>query len=172
MRRICCTLVTLSSLVLLAGSATADDRAITRLRGCDEVPAIWSPGGAHFEATIDESAGTVSWTMSYGTLNGNITQSHIHFAQKGVNGGIWVFLCSNLGNGPAGTQHCPAAPATISGTFSASDIIGGAAAQGIQVGDFGPALRAMKTGTTYVNLHTDKYPGGEIRGQLTVTPNP
>jgi hypothetical protein len=156
----------------LAATANADDHALTRLRGFEEVPAISSPGGAHFEATIDETAGTVTYTMSYGTLNGNITQSHIHFAQKGVNGGIWVFLCSNLGNGPAGTQHCPAAPATISGTFSASDIIGGAASQGIQVGDFGPALRAMKTGTTYVNIHTDKYPGGEIRGQLTVLPAP
>jgi hypothetical protein len=109
--------------------------------------------------------------MSYGTLNGHITQSHIHFAQKGVNGGIWVFLCSNLGNGPAGTQACPAAPATISGTITASNIIA-VAAQGIQAGDFVPVLRAMKTGTTYVNIHTDKYPGGEIRGQLTVLPPP
>jgi len=169
MRRFCLTLVTLSSLVLLASSATAEERAITRLRGFEEVPAISSLGGAHFEATIDEDAGTITYTMSYGPLNGNITQSHIHFAQKGVNGGIWVFLCSNLGNGPAGTQHCPQGPATISGTITAANILA-VSAQGIQAGDFAPILRAIKTGTTYVNIHTDKYPGGEIRGQLTFIP--
>ena len=172
MRRICLSVLTLMALFLLAGPASAGEQIVARLRGFDEVPAISSVGSAHFSATIDETAGTISWTMSYGVTNGKITQSHIHFGQKGVSGGIFVFLCSNLGNGPAGTQACPPAPATISGTFSASNIIGGASAQGIQVGDFGPVLRAIKTGTTYVNIHTDKYPGGEIRGQgvFSVTP--
>jgi hypothetical protein len=35
-----------------------------------------------------------------------------------------VFLCTNLGNGPAGTQACPAAPATITGTLRPADVIG------------------------------------------------
>ena len=39
-----------------------------------------------------------------------------------MNGGITVFLCSNLGNGPAGTQACPPAPATIEGTIRAADV--------------------------------------------------
>jgi hypothetical protein len=33
----------------------------------------------------------------------------------GTNGGIAVFLCANLGNGPAGTQLCPAPPAMRAG---------------------------------------------------------
>jgi hypothetical protein len=170
MRKICLTLLTLSALVLLAGPASAAEQMSARLRGFDEVPAISSPGNGFFSSTIDEVAGTITWTMTYGVMNGKVTQSHIHFAQKGVNGGIWVFLCSNLGNGPAGTQACPTAPATIHGTIHASDIIGGASAQGIQPGDFGPILRAIKTGTVYVNIHTDKYPGGEIRGQGVFVP--
>jgi hypothetical protein len=170
MRRIYLSLLTLSALTLLAAPASAAERMAARLRGFDEVPAISSIGNGFFSATIDETAKTITWTMTYGLLNGKITQSHIHFAQKGVNGGIWVFLCSNLGNGPAGTQACPDAPATISGTIKMSDIIGGASAQGIQPGDFGPILRAIKTGTTYVNIHSDKYPGGEIRGQAVFTP--
>ena len=36
-----------------------------------------------------------------------------------VNGGISVFLCTNLGNGPAGTQACPQ-EGTVTGTFTAS----------------------------------------------------
>jgi hypothetical protein len=162
-------LLTLLALSLLAGPASAAEQLSARLRGFDEVPAISSFGNGFFSATIDEVAGTITWTMTYGVMNGKVTQSHIHFAQKGVNGGIWVFLCSNLGNGPAGTQACPTAPATISGTIRASNIIP-VSAQGIQAGDFGPILRAIKTGTTYVNIHTDKYPGGEIRGQAVFTP--
>jgi hypothetical protein len=172
MRRICLSVLTLATLFLLARPASAGEQMAARLRGFEEVPAISSPGSAFFSATINETTGKITWTMTYGVMNGKITQSHIHFAQKGVNGGIFVFLCSNLGNGPAGTQACPTAPATISGTFGASDIIGGASAQGIQVGDFGPVLRAIKTGTVYVNIHSDKYPGGEIRGQgvFSITP--
>lgn len=171
MRRIGVSLLLFSALTLMATApASAVERMTARLRGFDEVPAISSPGTAIFTATIDEENETISYTLTYSHLNGNITQSHIHFAQKGVNGGIWIFLCSNLGNGPAGTQDCHQAPATISGTLQKSEIIGGASSQGIQPGDFGPILRAIKTGTTYVNIHTDKYPGGEIRGQVVFTP--
>jgi hypothetical protein len=35
-----------------------------------------------------------------------VTQTHIHFSQAATNGGIIVFLCTNLDNGPAGTQAC------------------------------------------------------------------
>jgi hypothetical protein len=45
---------------------------------------------------------SVAWQLSYADLEGAVTQSHIHFAQRGVNGAIIVFLCSNLGNGPGG----------------------------------------------------------------------
>ena len=169
MKRICLTLLTVSALALLASPASAAEQLTARLRGFDEVPAISSFGNGFFSATINEAAGTITWTMTYGVMNGKVTQSHIHFAQRGVNGGIWVFLCSNLGNGPAGTQACPTAPATIHGTITASNIIP-VAAQGIQAGDFGPILRAIKTGTVYVNIHTDRYPGGEIRGQGVFTP--
>lgn len=52
-------------------------------------------------------------------------QSHIHFGQRSVNGAIVVFLCTNLGNCPVGTQGCPAAPATISGSIDKDDVLCG-----------------------------------------------
>ena len=64
----------------------------------------------------------IEWELSYADLEGAVQQAHIHFGQKGVNGRISVFLCTNLGNGPAGTQPCPAPPATISGTIVAADV--------------------------------------------------
>jgi hypothetical protein len=142
--------------------------AIARLRGFEEVPALTTGAGAHFHADITED--TITYEMDYTAFRGNVTQSHIHFAQRGVNGGIVVFLCSNLGNGPAGTQACPAGPATISGTIHASDIIG-AASQGLGAGDFAALTRAIRAGNAYANIHSTVFPGGEARGQLIFTPS-
>ena len=139
--------------------------ASTRLRGFEEVPAISSPGEGVFSARLNASGTSLSYQLSYSGLQGTVTQAHIHFAQRGVNGGIVIFLCSNLGNGPAGTQACPASPGSISGTITADDVVG-AAAQGITAGQMGEVLRAMRNGITYVNVHSDLFPGGEIRGQL------
>lgn len=160
-------------LLMVAGDARAQDgQAITRLRGFEEVPSLSTPGGGRFKAEIHEDE--VHWELSYFHLKGGITQAHIHFAQRGVNGGIMVFLCSNLGNGPAGTQVCPpsgsqAAPTTISGVFGPEDIIG-PAGQGIGPGEFSEVLRAIRAGNAYANVHSDLFPGGEIRGQLLFLP--
>jgi len=161
-------------LPMIAGSARAQDgSAIARLRAFEEVPALSTPGGGHLEADVvgDE----IHWQLTYFNLKGSVTQAHFHLAQRGVNGGIMIFLCSNLGNGPAGTQACPSSgtrddPATISGTITASNVGDGAKAQGIAAGEISEVLRAMRTGVVYANVHTDLFPGGEIRGQVLFTP--
>lgn len=130
-----------------------------------EVPSVSSVGTATFEAQIVNES-QIDWELSYSGLEGNVTQAHIHFGQRGVNGGIAPFLCSNLGNGPPGTQPCPPSPATISGTITAAEITGGASAQGIAAGELAEFLAAMRAGRTYANVHTDLRPGGEIRAQL------
>jgi CHRD domain-containing protein len=146
--------------------------AVTRLRGFEEVPALSTPGGGFFTATINEDGTEMSWELRYFNMEGNVTQAHLHFAQKGVNGGIMVFLCSNLGNGPLGTQVCPTDNGTVSGTIRAIDIIGSAAAQGIAPGELFSVLRGMRGGVVYANVHTNIFPGGEIRGQVQFTPTP
>ncbi len=145
--------------------------AITRLRAFEEVPAVSSNGVGRFRATIAEDGSSVDWELDYSFLRGTVAQAHIHFAQRGVNGGIVVFLCTNLANGPAGTQACPPKPASISGTFNASGMSGGATAQGIAPGELHELLRAIRAGAAYANVHTDLFPGGEIRGQLLFTPS-
>ena len=152
--------------VALALPVWAQGTGSTRLRAFEEVPAISSPGDGQFTARINGSGTSLSYQLSYRNLLGNVTQSHIHLAQRGVNGGIMIFLCSNLGNGPAGTQACPPSPGSISGTIEADDVVAAAAAQGIAAGELGEAIRAMRNGVTYVNVHSDIFPGGEIRGQL------
>lgn len=136
------------------------------LTGYEEVPAVSTAATGTFNATVRAHHGKLSWKLRYDGLTGDVQQAHIHFAQRDVNGGISVFLCSNLGNGPAGTQPCPAPPATIEGTATAADVVG-PAAQGIAPGEFGELVAAMRAGLTYANVHSSTFPAGEIRAQLT-----
>jgi hypothetical protein len=79
-----------------------------------------------------------------------------------VNGGVSFFLCGGGGKPP-----CPAATAgSISGTVVATDVLG-PTAQGFTAGDLPSVLAAIRAGVAYGNMHTAKFPGGEIRGQLS-----
>ncbi|MEA2559992.1 MAG: hypothetical protein QOH06_1496 [Acidobacteriota bacterium] len=160
-------LVAVVMAIALPTWAQGGGAASTRLRGIEEVPAISTPGDGRFTATINgQGTGLSSYQLSYSNLQGTVTQAHIHFGQKGVNGGIVIFLCSNLGNGPAGTQACPPSPGSVSGAVTAEDVVAAAAAQGIAPGELGEVLRALRNGVTYVNVHSNLFPSGEIRGQL------
>jgi hypothetical protein len=153
----------------MASSASAASQRNTyheQLSGFNEtLVALSTAGNGQFELKIDRDAQEMSYVLSYADLEGSVTQAHIHFGSPAQTGGISVFLCSNLGNGPAGTQACPAAPATITGTIHAADVIG-PAAQGITAGQFSELLAAIDAESTYVNVHSTLYPGGEIRSQL------
>jgi CHRD domain-containing protein len=135
------------------------------LTGYQEVPAISTTGSGELKARISNDGSEIEYELSYADLEGSVLQSHIHIGQPGVNGGIMLFLCSNLGNGPAGTQACPPPPATITGVLTASNVIG-PTAQGIEPGAFAEVIQAIRAGSTYVNVHSSKWPGGEIRKQI------
>ena len=142
------------------------------LTGYEEVPSVSTTGTGDFNARISNDGSRIDWELSYADLEGAVQQAHIHFGQKGVNGGITVFLCTNLGNGPAGTQPCPAPPATISGTIVAADVSPNipatalARTQGINTGEIDELINAIRAGATYVNVHSTTWPGGEIRSQI------
>lgn len=156
---------------LAQAQGPAEGRAIARLRSFEEVPAISTPGGGRFNAEINEDGTEMEWELRYFNMQGTVTQAHIHFAQRGVNGGIVIFLCSNLGNAPAGVPACPANPGTVSGVIEASDVLP-LPAQGIGAGRLDQVLRAIRAGVAYVNVHTNAFPGGEVRGQLLFEPAP
>ena len=106
------------------------------------MPAVWSHSAVLLSA-LPIGSGPFVLANLYG-LQANVTQSHIHFAQRNVNGGIVVWLCGTATNpGPAGTQTCPQS-GTITGTIHAGDA---AATQahadlGYQAGDF-PTAEAV-----------------------------
>ena len=137
------------------------------LTGYEETPsAVSTSGGGSFTARISNDASRIDWELSYSDLEGAVQQAHIHFGQKAVTGPISVFLCTNLGNGPAGTQPCPAPPAIISGSIAAADVTNLANERGISAGELDELVAAIRAGVTYVNVHSTRWPGGEIRSQI------
>lgn len=145
------------------------------LSGYQEVPAVSTGATSTFRATISDDESSIQWELSYADLEGAIQQVHIHVGNHGVNGGVSVFLCTNLGNGPAGMQPCPASPATISGTITAADVspnipaTAAARTQGINTGELNELIAAMRAGVTYVNVHSTMWPGGEVRSQVVLS---
>jgi hypothetical protein len=155
------------AVAIVAIAAARGDHGIReKLSGYQENPALSTTGHGKFRLTVDRKAQEIHYVLTYGGLESAATQSHIHFEKKTNNGNIVVFLCSNLGNGPPGTQTCPANGGTISGTIRPADVGAGAAAQGIAAGEFDEFVQAIKVGATYVNVHSVDRPGGEIRAQL------
>jgi len=150
------------SVALASGGDSGDPQNTlqVRLTGYEEDPNVLSTTGhGSFRANI--SGQEISYQLTYADLEGAVAQAHIHFGGKAQSGGIAVFLCSNVG-GPAGTQACPAAPGVVTGTITAADVIG----QGISAGEFDELIMAIRAGKTYVNVHSSKYQGGEVRGQI------
>lgn len=162
------TLVSASTVVWAQGFKKINEF----LHGYEEVPSVSTTATGDFEAKISRDGSRIDWELHYEDLEGAVQQAHIHFGQKGVNGGISVFLCTNLGNGPAGIQACPPAPATISGTILAADVspnipaTAAARTQGINTGEIAELVKAIRAGATYVNVHSTTWPGGEIRSQI------
>jgi CHRD domain len=156
--------------VAVAGGGKNVDAELT---GYQEVPAISTSGNGTFKARIDRSGEEISYRLSYADLEADVTQAHIHMGQRAVNGAIVVFLCSNIGTGPPGTQACPGPrEGTVEGTITPDDVLDITGAtpppggQGIAAGEFDELVDAIKAGVTYANVHSEQWPAGEVRGQI------
>lgn len=151
---------------LLATGARAEDDVDVRLKAFSEVPSVSSKAKGRFRADLDTKGGKIDYTLSYSGLQGSVTQAHIHFGQAGVNGGVSVYLCQT-GSFVDPTGLAPACPTSgsVSGRLTANNVIG-PATQGIDAGQFSELVAAIRGGVAYVNVHSSKFPLGEIRGQL------
>jgi CHRD domain-containing protein len=164
-------------LALLGGMAAtmghSDDHfRIVRefLSGYEEVAtgigAISTTGRGKFVARINRDHTEIDYWLTYDELEGDITQAHIHFGQKHTSGGISVWLCGTATNsGPTGTPACPAPGEWVSGTLTEASVVGPVGA-GIEPGAWNEFLAALRAGTTYANIHSTKWPGGEVRSQI------
>ena len=136
--------------------------------GNGETGAILSEGQGTLKLDLDRVAQTLTYTLTYSGLSSSVLQAHIHFAKIHVAGGIIVFLCTNLGNGPAGTPACPNPGGTVSGTITPASVLA-VPGQNITAGDFDALEDALTSQTAYGNIHTNNFKAGEIRGEIRPT---
>ncbi len=184
MKKLCMSAALAALTVLLFGNYSTqannnDDgdalRLSARLSTFNEV--LPKGTGAHgtFRARLSEDGTTLHWTFTWTGLTGPPLFAHIHFGQAGVNGQVMTFFCGGPKGNPAVTQKpdCPQTTSgSITGTTTAADIIAlntaGTNDQGLDQHDFATFLRAIRNGDGYANMHTTRFPGGEIRGQIAV----
>src|ERR1051325_1132290 len=62
------------------------ERIHAALTGYQEVPSVSTPASGEFHARIARDHTSIDYELSYDNLVGTVQQSHIHFAQRGVNG--------------------------------------------------------------------------------------
>jgi hypothetical protein len=154
-----------AAMVTGAASAADVENFHAVLSGFSEVPAVLSEGQGTLDLRLDRSAKTLTYTLTFSNLSAPVTQSHIHLGKVHVAGGVMVFFCTNLNNGPAGTPACPASGGTVTGTITAASVVG-PTAQNVTAGDFDALEDALETNTAYANIHTTAFPAGEIRGEV------
>jgi hypothetical protein len=150
----------------MAAIASDDNRIEAKLRGYQEVPTVSTVAQGRFRATVDKASNTMQYQLSYDGLEGDVRMAHIHFGTRGINGGIMVWLCQTATNmDPSGVAPMCPQSGTVTGLIQASAVTG-PANQGIEANAFDEFLAAIRAGAAYVNVHSSKWPAGEIRGQV------
>src|SRR6516164_8413622 len=131
--------VTMIFFAALASIAAAETTAFTAdLKASSEVPPTESNAKGKAEVTYDGSTKTLRWAISYWGLTGSATAAHFHGpATEGENAGVMITI-SPL-------------PSPMKGAAILTE----------------DQSKALLNGNMYINVHTAKYPDGEIRGQLT-----
>lgn len=163
--------VVLGAIVLALGAAagaygltrTATQTAGATLDSYSEVLTVSSPGATgQIELTLLGSQ-VIGYRLRWSGLSGPPAQAHIHFGKPTEAAGVAAFLC-----GGSTKPACPQSTSgSISGTIVPADVIG-PTGQGIAPGEFGELRAAMQAGLTYANIHSQLFPGGEIRGQIHI----
>lgn len=122
----------------LSAAPTSSVRLIATLNARQEVPKAKAPAAiGRFNATLDKTTGELTWRLTFRRLTGPALAAHIHLAKRGQVGAPVITLCGPCLSPESGT-------ATASAAEKAALLKHGA----------------------YVNVHTIKHPGGEIRGQI------
>jgi opacity protein-like surface antigen len=128
----------MAAALLLGASAAQAEMLVFKaaMAGTSSVPANDSAGTGMVEMTVDTDTKKVSWTMTADGLSGAATAAHAH--------------------GPASATETAPPVIDMSGDMMMKGSADITEAQWTE----------MKAGKYYVNVHTEKFPDGEIRGQL------
>lgn len=149
--------VTLVGLAAIPAAAQTFTLKAT-LTGAEQDPAVNTGAFGSATVTVDVGARTLTYRVEVFNLPSGVRASHIHVGAAGTSGPVIVNF---------------AAPVPASNDFSFTGTVPGAEFvlrpdQGIRSAD--DAFQAILGGNSYVNVHSDVNRGGEIRGQLVLTP--
>ena len=109
------------------------------MTGANETPPVKSTGTGTAKITVDVTHNQVCWNLSVQKLQGTVTQAHIHRGPAGKAGPIVLHLSPPTGGSSHGCKG-----------------VGPPLARGI----------VKHPDAYYVNVHSSKFPDGEVRGQL------
>jgi hypothetical protein len=185
--------VTLVALMIPATGSAQNANLQTDLSGFEEaqnanattgappIAAIFSTGSGQLTLKVNTQARQIAYELIYQFPNATATpivgaqfvnQAHLHFGQKHTAGGINVWLCQSADSpAPAAvaatTPTCPSPSGTVVGSITPAQVLALPAQgfPGVEPG-FDALLAAIGSETIYVNVHTDRFTGGEIRGQV------
>jgi len=138
-------LLAIASMTAIAAASTAGASIFTvtvNLNGLSEVPPNASPGIGVADVTVDTDSGLVQIEGQYSGMLAPVIAAHLH-GLAGPNQNAPVLFGLNTTGG-------------TNGTFTGQGILSAANLQG------------LLNDLTYINVHTDVFPGGEIRGQVIV----
>ncbi len=147
----------LMTFLLVVGLATysfaAEKVFKARLSGSESVPAVETMAKGYATFTLSKDGRSLSYYLTVSDIE-NVTAAHIHWGKKGENGPPVALITNEKKAGKfSGTL--------AEGTITEKELMG--SLMGKSVKDL---VKEIKKGHTYLNVHTDKYPNGEIRGQI------
>lgn len=125
----------------------------TKLSGANEVPAAITDATGLAKFNFSNDGSSASFHVNVSGLE-DVRFAHIHFAKAGSNGGVVFTLRMDKVEGP------------VSGIYAKGDILSGNLSGQLLGGDLEILREAFRTGNAYVNVHSDDFPSGEIRGQV------
>jgi hypothetical protein len=180
MKRILTLLLFAAAFVASAGVANADPLVFTAtLNGANERPnPANSPGTGFAIVSVDGNIMTVTATFSglvpttsTGAPSGT-TASHIHCCAPATGAaGVATALPSFPGFplGVTSGTYTNTFDLTLASTYNTNFInANGGTVEGARLA----FLNGLQNGLTYFNIHSNAFPGGEIRGQLQPVPEP
>lgn len=145
----------------------------TFLSGANENPVNASPGTGTAEVEYDDVLHTLTVGASFTGLLGTTTAAHIHCCEiPPTNAGVATQTPSFMGfplGVTAGIMDDTAFDLTLASSYRAGFITMNG---GTPAGAEAALVAGLAAGLSYFNIHTNVFPGGEIRGILTQVPEP
>jgi len=149
MRKLLAVVVAICAVVAVPALAASSSSFKASMNGKSETPKSNSKATGSATFKIAANGKSISYTLKASKLTGPAQAAHIHFGKAGTAGPVIIAICAKPCSLPK------------SGKLTAKQF-----AKAPGVSNFAAAVKAIKSGKAYVNIHTKKHPAGEVRGQI------